>query len=379
MATLDETPLVTLFNRNEEKVFAPVEFSPRFSQRSDNPNGVTVSGTVLAGNSTAIDVSSEIDLDAFDDVDRIEQLYSAGLLSDAARIDTYLDLIESGSLTLDCIPYVMNVCNQYYETQNLSQVAVENINTVYSAQSAELDAALAALTDSNESDHFKLYYDSTDVSSSVATKILNFLEDMYDISVSLGFRTPVLESGFSKTRVYIDTGANPEGSGRGYTYAVETNGNHAASYITIWNFRTSNSVWSQWKETIAHEYFHAVQYAYYYHENWFREASAVWFAAKYSGSITRAKDHFDSYFENIRKSISNYPYGAGVLPMAIDVAYGGDTTIRRIYERMDSNGASTETALRNCITWAIQKNDSSGSFAEAYKKIGAYVTPMSLS
>lgn len=194
VATLDETPLVTLFNRNEEKVFAPVEFSPRFSQRSDNPNGVTVSGTVLAGNSTAIDVSSEIDLDAFDDVDRIEQLYSAGLLSDAARIDTYLDLIESGSLTLDCIPYVMNVCNQYYETQNLSQVAGENINTVYSAQSAELDAALATLTDSNESDHFKLYYDSTDVSSSVATKILNFLEDMYDISVSLGFRTPVLES-----------------------------------------------------------------------------------------------------------------------------------------------------------------------------------------
>ena len=155
---------------------------------------MTVSGTVLAGNSTAIDVSSEIDLDAFDDVDRIEQLYSAGLLSDAARIDTYLDLIESGSLTLDCIPYVMNVCNQYYETQNLSQVAGENINTVYSAQSAELDAALATLTDSNESDHFKLYYDSTDVSSSVATKILNFLEDMYDISVSLGFRTPVLES-----------------------------------------------------------------------------------------------------------------------------------------------------------------------------------------
>ena len=69
-------------------------------------------------------------------------------------------------------------------------------------------------------------------------------------------------------------------------------------------------------------------------------------------------------------------YGNGVFPMAIDVAYGGSATIRKIYERLNSVGSKdmSETQLENAITWAIQQYDSSGSFAEAFKKLGAYIT-----
>lgn len=34
----------------------------------------------------------------------------------------------------------------------------------------------------------------------------------------------------------------------------------------------------------------------------------------------------------------------------------------------------SEAKLEEAITWGIQQNDSSGSFAEAFKKLGAYIT-----
>ena len=133
---------------------------------------------------------------------------------------------------------------------------------------------------------------------------------------------------------------------------------------------------AQDKETVAHEYFHAVQNAYFKQNGWFKEAAAVWFAAKYSGSITRAKGQFEKYLSSPETTMQDTKYGNGVFPMAIDVAYGGSATIRKIYERLNSVGSKdmSETQLENAITWAIQQYDSSGSFAEAFKKLGAYIT-----
>ena len=130
------------------------------------------------------------------------------------------------------------------------------------------------------------------------------------------------------------------------------------------------------EDVLAHEYFHAVQNAYFKQNGWFKEAAAVWFAAKYSGSITRAKGQFEKYLSSPETTMQDTKYGNGVFPMAIDVAYGGSATIRKIYERLNSVGSKdmSETQLENAITWAIQQYDSSGSFAEAFKKLGAYIT-----
>ncbi len=101
-----------------------------------------------------------------------------------------------------------------------------------------------------------------------------------------------------------------------------------------------------------------------------REAAAVWFAAKYSGSITRAKGQFEKYLSSPETTMQDTKYGNGVFPMAIDVAYGGSATIRKIYERLNSVGSKdmSETQLENAITWAIQQYDSSGSFLLKHSK-----------
>lgn len=84
----------------------------------------------------------------------------------------------------------------------------------------------------------------------------------------------------------------------------------------------------------------------------------------------------EEYLSSPETTMQDTKYGNGVFPMAIDVAYGGSATIRKIYERLNSVGSKdmSETQLENAITWAIQQYDSSGSFAEAFKKLGAYIT-----
>lgn len=196
-------------------------------------------------------------------------------------------------------------------------------------------------------------------------------------SLSAGFKAPISDAGGNQINVYLSTekcaDPNPKFNPltRGITYPTGS----GSSVITIWNFSTLSS---QEKETVAHEYFHTVQFAYQAGNtpSWFVEATAVWFAARYSGSIERAKGHFDKYFENCRQSVfnANLQYGAGVLPMAIDVAYGGPATIRNIYIRIGSIKPTNETSLESCITYGIQQYDKSGSFAEAFKKLGAYIT-----
>ena len=88
------------------------------------------------------------------------------------------------------------------------------------------------------------------------------------------------------------------------------------------------------------------------------------------------KGQFEKYLSSPETTMQDTKYGNGVFPMAIDVAYGGSATIRKIYERLNSVGSKdmSETQLENAITWAIQQYDSSGSFAEAFKKLGAYIT-----
>jgi len=172
--------------------------------------------------------------------------------------------------------------------------------------------------------------------------------------------------------VYLYPQSNSEG--RGLTYSVERMDGTAASYIEIWGMTS----WSpEWGETIAHEYFHAIQNAYFYYNSWFKEASAVWFAARYSNSIARAQGKFNEYFAKCAEGIedADNEYGAGVLPMAIDVAFGGPATIRKIYENFDIHNANINASMmRDDIASAIRSYDSSGSFERALEITAAYIT-----
>lgn len=61
--------------------------------------------------------------------------------------------------------------------------------------------------------------------------------------------------------------------------------------------------------------------------------------------------------------------------MAIDVAFGGTSTIRNIYENLDRYNANVNASmLRDNITDAIQGYDSTGSFERVLEITAAYIT-----
>ena len=207
----------------------------------------------------------------------------------------------------------------------------------------EVQDSISSLSSEVHNNHFKVHYNANNTTKEKATAVADFLLDMRSKSIGAGFKAPISDMGDSQLNVYLFSGycTDPHfGTGtRGVTYPTGS----GSSIITIWKFSTLDS---QEKETVAHEYFHTVQYAYQTGRTpqWFVEACAVWFAARYSGSIKRATSHFNNYFKNCRNSIytPSLQYGAGVFPMAIDVAYGGPTTIRNIYTRLGSIKPTSE-------------------------------------
>lgn len=358
-SSLNQYPDVTILNNNNEEIYANFDFSPTYRQDPFNPNRVEISGAVKLSGGIEFTPSTTVDLSNTSPIDKINQLYNVGIITEDDYFEKCMQAIEDNS-TLDFCGIPSN--------SDISPYGLESIPE-------EVQESMTGLTSEVHNNYFMVHYNAKNTTKSNAESVAKFLLDMRSKSISAGFKAPISDTGGNQLNVYLFSGncTDPNfGSGtRGVAYPTGS----GSSLITIWKFSTLDS---QEKETVAHEYFHTVQYAYQTGRTpqWFVEATAVWFAARYSGSIERAKSHFNYYFENCRQSIfnSNLQYGAGVFPMAIDVAYGGPTTIRNIYIRMGSIKPTNETNLESCITWGIQQYDKSGSFSEAFKKLGAYIT-----
>lgn len=357
-SSLNEYPEVVILNNSGNIVYTDFKFTPTYTQNLFNPDLVDISGTVKLNGGLEFYPSTTIDLSNTNQFDKLNQLYNVGILTETDYFNASLQAMDNNSQPFCGIPSVDDIAS--YSIANIPQ---------------EVQDSISSLSSEVHNNHFKVHYNANNTTKEKATAVADFLLDMRSKSIGAGFKAPISDMGDSQLNVYLFSGycTDPHfGTGtRGVTYPTGS----GSSIITIWKFSTLDS---QEKETVAHEYFHTVQYAYQTGRTpqWFVEACAVWFAARYSGSIKRATSHFNNYFKNCRNSIytPSLQYGAGVFPMAIDVAYGGPTTIRNIYTRLGSIKPTSETSLEDCITFGIRQYDKSGSFAEAFKKLGAYIT-----
>lgn len=391
MAALNVTPEVTFLARDGNPVLSDYDISYDL-QLKGNDTVIAIGTAHLPGN-VDIDISTTCDLSDFSTVEKCNQLYLAGLIDEEDQILAAVSLLsgtESNLTQADVHDYEPEECGtaaadllaEYKESNKYSLASNAVKNAVNNALSRKIDqpassvlsdesrAEIAASVPSKSNSYFTVYYNDG-VSEATATQTLSFLTNIRSKALEEGFKLPRLETGKNTLQVYLFS----ETSGyNGITYATNISNGTAASYIEIWGIDN----WSaQWGETVAHEYFHAIQNAYFYYNNWFKEAGAVWFAAKYANSIERAKSKFNSYFSNCALGIehSDNNYGAGVFPMAIDVAYGGTSTIRKIYENLDRNNANINASmLRDNITDAIQSYDSTGSFERTLEITAAYIT-----
>lgn len=157
----------------------------------------------------------------------------------------------------------------------------------------------------------------------------------------MGYRQPY---GTESTlfNVYI------ERLGRGlYGYAdVERDGKTAYIAVNADMSWTGTSARAALEVTAAHEFFHAVQFAYdYWEPSWWMEASSVWMEEQ----VYDANDDYLYYLGD--DSWPDYPeismvaengwheYGEGIWPMYLSEMHGGPETLRALWERTEAADA----------------------------------------
>ncbi|MFH1288377.1 MAG: MXAN_6640 family putative metalloprotease [bacterium] len=284
-------------------------------------------------------------------------------------------------------------------TQNLLQsilcrptdpgYTIENINVAYNTTFTFFDTT-----------HFRIFYteEGNDAAANSFVKtVAEAFESSYAVKETKGYKSPPDDQqaselsydrngGNSKYDVYLlDIGQNFPGT-FGWTQPEKTplasNDYIKYSFIVMDNdyattqYDTSQSPDNFARVTAAHEFFHAVQYAYNQNvDNWFLEASAVWFEDQTYPNIN---DYINRYLNGEFKWFSQpelpldfdttsnaHKYGSGIWPIFLEENFSG--ILKNFFE--DANTIATPNVF-NLLDSRLQTKSS--NLSSAFTKFTAW-------
>ncbi len=155
-----------------------------------------------------------------------------------------------------------------------------------------------------------------------------------------GYREPVLEEGKDYYDVYVYDLKDKYGvtySSEIYSAQKKRTG-VASSYICIDNNYSREKGFDKsrldcMRVTAAHEFFHAVQYAYNVEaDTWWKEASATWNEDEVYPGINDYVRYIKKYFNNPGLSLDKTGYSGVIFAKFLSQYYGGYDAMRRIWE-----------------------------------------------
>lgn len=285
------------------------------------------------------------------------------------------------ALLFSCIPQIKsNISQQAIRKSEVAEAQkaemVKQVEIDYSSQ-IRLEALRSGTTytlgdytyDSKyETDHFLFYYNSSLTPYNVTTEAGNVFETVRTKYVNLGFRNPILESGQSKYRVGLST----DNTGALGTTTYWPGSKTSKSYITIRHL--SNSITSTFKETVAHEYLHAIQNAYNIDMGWFKEACAGWGEFFVWGkSYTTANDIANFINNHPSLTDSNYKYGAAAFPLTLSRRCS-NYVVRRVFEGFaNMDGSYTDQKFVDIVNNALSQSGYSIRFPQILNAMHSYM------
>lgn len=334
------------------------------------------------------DVSEYYDFSEVSKYDIANWAFENGLITEEEKIDCYCDLFLLQNFdNIFCLEGVFDEIQQYSNKNALAVDLDEKIGAIFANGTASPDAVvLPSDFTTYNSNNFTIHYNIYSISLSDVKDVANYFEQVREQYINDKFVTPLLEKGSTRYNVWLNTGVSSDNS-LGATTKVSTNGNTCSSYISIFKFSKLDD---DIKDTIAHEYFHAIQNAYNHQSGWFKEACATLSTYYFSRDFKRHNAEINDFISNIgttsllemKKSLG---YGVVLFPMTIFKDFGGISTIRKIYEEynnydvIDDSESSTEgrihssTILRSVIDKVMTNNGYSGGFNEVYRNMAAYL------
>lgn len=191
---------------------------------------------------------------------------------------------------------------------------------------------------------------------------------------SRGFRMPVTGAG-NVLDVYVFNLKGKYGLTFPSGYSSGRSGVRTAScYICLDNDYSASKGFVPSREdclkvTAAHEFFHAVQYAYNVDaDSWWKEASASWNEDEIYPGINDYVRYIGDYFQNPQKSLEQSSYGGVVFVKFLSQYYGGYSAVKRVWE---IHSAGTNNSV-GAIDSAISRINGKENIGTAFNRFSAY-------
>lgn len=157
---------------------------------------------------------------------------------------------------------------------------------------------------------------------------------------SRGFRQPLLDKGKNTFDVYVYNLKGVYGMTNSLSFYKDKHRvkNRASCYISIDNNYAPSKGFKKEREdcmkvTAAHEFFHAVQYAYnVYADKWWKEASATWNEDEIYSGINDYVQYIKNFFSSPQNTLEKSNYGGVVFAKYLSEKWGGYDIIKRVWE-----------------------------------------------
>lgn len=381
-------PEYVFYNRSNERIYCNYSIQPTISPAiatlKNNRTG-TFNGTIQCGKT--FNFSKSFDLSELSSLQKVTFYSNTNQITEAQKIEEYCDIIITQDFSNEiCINEVFEEIQEYTNnnTARMSASLASKTAQVLSAPS------INDFPNYIENSFFRIHYEST-LPHTVAIAIGNAFLSYRNHLNGLGFADALPDSNFNSNpnnvryNVYVtassrdDDECGPVGVTIGDSPA---GGKKTTSHIYLFN--VTSTITDVIAETIAHEYFHAVQYAYNaYSTNtskWFTEACASWYSV-YMGNGALITDHINTTFDfgffaqSLYVFSKLYGYGRVLFPLTIDISYGGYETIRLMYVYLATLTKDIEFPdIKNALNYAISANNQTGTFDDVFRTFAIHTS-----
>lgn len=295
-----------------------------------------------------------------------------GIIDEKTKVKRYLNILfEGGSMPrargkklVKCGTSMMEEVVRYINRQDADNELVERAKGYIEKFVPELDKVFIS-----PSGFFRFHYTTKGKNAVPADKrddsvpyYVRMAAKAFDESKRItcdvrGFRKPVFDNGEEVLDVYI---YDLEGK---YGIAVakqiykntSTGIRTASCFICMDNSYSADKGFKSSREdcvkvTAAHEFFHAVQYAYNVDaDTWWKEASATWNEDEVYNSVNDYIRYLKSVFLNPHRSLEEYTYGGVAFVKCLCEKTGGYGIVKKIWEMQgryyDDSTKSIDRAL----------------------------------
>ena len=169
----------------------------------------------------------------------------------------------------------------------------------------------------------------------------------------------------SKYYGYVQPEEYSQGNGDNERSELRNEKNAFTSYMAIRNNykKFSLSELENIKVTVAHEYFHAIQFGYDgWEKPWLLEASAIWMEEEIYDEINDCYQYMKDWFKYPHKSLDEsgfHWYGSFIFFEYIEQHMGGSDTIRKIMEASVQSNSKEKDGSHLAINQALKLNNHS--------------------